>query len=72
VLVAFGFCLVSAMTLVACGQAALSPPQGPPPDIETRVVLPKRQREIPRLIAPPPAYGNKVVLARGVSVEATN
>jgi hypothetical protein len=51
----------------ACGQASLSAPQGPARDIETRVVPPKRQREIPRLIAPPPAYGNKIVMARAGS-----
>jgi hypothetical protein len=72
VLLAVGFCVVSAMTLLACGRASLSPPQGPAPDIETRVVQPKRQRDIPRLIAPPPAYGNKIVLAQAASTEATN
>ena len=62
---AFGFCFLAGASLAlgACGQATLTPPEGPTTVVETRVVQPKRQREIPRLIAPPPAYGNKVVLA---------
>jgi hypothetical protein len=32
--------------------------------VETRVGPPRPQREMPRLLAPPPAYGNKIVMAR--------
>jgi len=40
------------------------PAKAPPPvDPETRVV-PEKEEERPRLIAPPPAYGNRVVLAQ--------
>jgi hypothetical protein len=59
---AFGFCVVAA-TLLACGQSSLSAPQPPPRDIETRATPPRARHEVPRLIAPPPAYGNKIVLA---------
>ena len=52
-------------TLMACGQGALNPPRpAPRDDVETRVVPPKAEREIPRLLAPPPAYGNKIVMAQ--------
>ncbi len=61
----FGCCL-SVLTLWACGQSSLAPARPVPRgDIETRITPPKREREIPRLIAPPPAYGNKIVMARG-------
>jgi hypothetical protein len=47
---------------VACGGGALNEPKAPPlVDPETRAQ--PRQKDDPRLIAPPPAYGNKVVMA---------
>ncbi|HEY2405137.1 MAG TPA: hypothetical protein VGI10_03995 [Polyangiaceae bacterium] len=55
---------LAALALVGCGAAARSEPQPPPQDVQSEVQSPHHQREIPRLIAPPPAYGNKVVLAR--------
>jgi hypothetical protein len=68
----FGFCL-SAVALWACGQSSLSAPKLPARgDIETRVIQPKIQREIPRLIAPPPAYGNKIVMAQSAPRGITN
>jgi hypothetical protein len=36
------------------------------------VVPPKPERELPRLLAPPPAYGNKIVMARSESRLAPN
>ena len=56
----------------ACGQSSLSAPQAPARDIETRIVPPRHQREIPRLIAPPPAYGNKIVMARASGESRVN
>ncbi|MEO6601968.1 MAG: hypothetical protein ABIQ16_18965 [Polyangiaceae bacterium] len=51
--------------LVACGQSAMPVPKpAPPADVETRVTPLKQQRELPRLLAPPPAYGNKIVMAQ--------
>jgi hypothetical protein len=69
-----GFCFIAGAAFVcgACGQSAVSAPQPPPRDIETRIVPPRRQREIPRLIAPPPAYGNKVVMAQGEPKASVN
>jgi hypothetical protein len=50
--------------LMACGQGAFNPPKpAPRTDVETRAPR-KLQPEIPRLLAPPPAYGNKIVMAR--------
>jgi len=58
---------------MACGQSSLSAPKPPPrTDIETRIAPQKLRREIPRLIAPPPAYGNKIVMARVVSSLSQN
>jgi hypothetical protein len=62
VFAAFGFCFALS-GLLACGQGSLSAPQPPPRDIETRAVPIRQRHDIPRLIAPPPAYGNKVVMA---------
>ena len=69
-----GFCgfVAAAFVCGACGQGSISVPRGPAPDIETRALPLKQRHEIPRLIAPPPAYGNKIVLAHadaGVSVD---
>ncbi len=61
------------LALGACGEASLSATRpAPHEDVETRVLRPKRERELPRLIAPPPAYGDKIVLARGTPVRASN
>jgi hypothetical protein len=61
-LVAFAIALSPA----ACGMresagAASPPPAVPQPQTE---VTPERGDAPPKLIAPPPAYGNKVVLAK--------
>jgi hypothetical protein len=50
----------------ACGAARLEPVAAAPSNVdsETRALPQKPQREIPRLLAPPPAYGNKIVMAR--------
>ena len=56
---------------VGCGGGALSEPKAPPPvDPETRAQ--PRQKDDPRLIAPPPAYGNKVVMASTGQAGAVN
>ena len=60
-----GSCFVAAALLLGCGQGSLSTPKpAPQADIETRVTPPRQPRELPRLIAPPPAYGNKIVMAQ--------
>jgi len=56
--------------LLGCGQGSLSAPKpAPAGDVETRATPQKQPRELPRLIAPPPAYGNKIVMARATSNE---
>jgi len=63
---------MSVATLMACGQGALNPPRpAPRTDVETRAPS-KLQPEIPHLLAPPPAYGNKIVMAQGESRESRN
>jgi hypothetical protein len=56
--------LAAALALFGgCAAAPKPEPQRPQRDVESEVRSPRHQREIPRLIAPPPAYGNKIVLA---------
>ncbi len=66
--------LLLALGLTACGGAATSLPAQPPPQQtqpRTEVTAPERE-QAPRLIAPPPAYGNKVVMAQGPAPSSTN
>ncbi len=57
-------CCLAAASLLGCGQRALGAPNAAPePYVETRVTPQKLPRELPRLIAPPPKYGNKIVMA---------
>jgi len=46
-----------------CGSGALRSPETPPKPVDPETRVQPRQKEAPRLIAPPPAYGNKVVMA---------
>jgi len=63
---------MSLVTLMACGQGALNPPRpAARTDVETRAPR-KLQPEIPRLLAPPPAYGNKIVMAQSESRQSRN
>ena len=61
--------LAAMLGLSGCGSAGASQPAKPPPRLQKSrsQATPKQQREQPpQLVAPPPAYGNKVVMARGV------
>jgi hypothetical protein len=70
---ASGSCLVAAALLLGCGQSSIRPSKpAPQADIETRLTPHKQLRELPRLIAPPPKYGNKIVMAQASSAEARN
>ena len=61
------------MWLLGCGQGSLSAPKpAPQPDIETRVAPQKQPRELPRLLAPPPKYGNKIVMAQAATSARNN
>jgi hypothetical protein len=54
------------MLSTACGASAPAAVQAPPRaiDVETRATPSPRPRDLPpALVAPPPAYGNKVVMA---------
>jgi hypothetical protein len=55
------------MLLTACGASAPAPVKAPPRaiDVETRAVPSPGRRDLPPpLVAPPPAYGNKIVMAQ--------
>jgi hypothetical protein len=54
------------MLLTACGASTPAPVKAPPRsiDVETRAVPSPRRRDLPTLVAPPPAYGNKIVMAQ--------
>ncbi len=55
-----------ALLLAACGtQATPKPAELPPSEQPQTRATERRGSEPPRLIAPPPAYGNKVVMAKG-------
>ena len=54
---------LSALAIVGCGRGSLVPAKPAEPEVETRIVPQKQPLDLPRLIAPPPAYGNKIVLA---------
>jgi hypothetical protein len=60
-----------ALVLAGCHHQAVraSPPPPPPADPHSEAA-PDRHREPPELIAPPPLYGNKVVLAANVTAPA--
>jgi hypothetical protein len=65
--------LLSALPL-ACGSSTVPKPVEPPPRVEeprTEVHPPTAEPDNPNLVAPPPAYGNKVVMAgNGKSADA--
>jgi hypothetical protein len=54
------------MLTTACGASAPAPVQAPSRsvDVETRAQSPRRRDLPPPLVAPPPAYGNKIVMAQ--------
>jgi hypothetical protein len=55
------------MFATGCGASAPAPVKAPPRvvDVETRATPSPRRRDLPPpLVAPPPAYGNKIVMAQ--------
>jgi len=63
--------LVAAAT--GCGKSATPEPAAPSREAtQTRPQRPRQERPLPKLIAPPPAYGNRVVMARGPSTTSQN
>lgn len=62
------FLLVALFGLMtACSQTVRQPVRPPPPAEEPRTHLERREPEEPTLIAPPPQYGNKVVMAKAAA-----
>jgi hypothetical protein len=48
----------------ACASNPAPPPKPPLVDAETQLTTPRRKPyDPPRIVAPPPAYGNKIVMA---------
>jgi hypothetical protein len=65
--------LAALAMLAACGSSVQRAPERPRPvDPETRVNPERERLPPPRLIAPPPAYGNKVVMAKGPTSRSSN
>jgi len=69
---ALGFCVPAAALLLGCGQSSVQPAKPPQADVETRATPQKQPRELPRLIAPPPKYGNKIVMAQATPRASRN
>lgn len=62
------YLLIAGLVLVttACTQHRRTPPADPPTEMQPRThVTPEERQDLPPHIAPPPAYGNKVVMASG-------
>jgi hypothetical protein len=64
----------SALLAMGCASQAVPRPLEPPlravqPHSEA---APRQVEEVPEPVAPPPAYGNKVVMARGLSASAVD
>lgn len=57
---------------MACGGSGIPEPVEPPPRVEQprSERTPQVEPDAPELVAPPPAYGNKVVMARGAQAAA--
>jgi len=56
----------------ACGSGAVRAAERPPKPVDPETQVQPRQKDAPRLIAPPPAYGNKVVMASAGRAGAAN
>jgi len=68
----FWFFALVASVCTACGASAVRAPERPEPIVEMRIPPRRAPRELPRLIAPPPAYGNKIVMAHADASTITN
>ena len=55
-----------------CGASATPEPAVLPHEAPQTRAPRRHERPLPRLIAPPPAYGNRVVMARGASTSSQN
>jgi predicted small lipoprotein YifL len=63
------------MVITACGASLPAPVQAPPRsvDVETQVTPGQPRRDLPPpLVAPPPGYGNKIVMAQHDKTSSVN
>lgn len=60
--------IVACLSTWACAEHVVREPQAAPPAPEpghqTEALPTPQNQPVPKLIAPPPAYGNKIVMAR--------
>jgi hypothetical protein len=60
------FLAFAALAIAGCGARVSTEPKLPPRAVEPQSeALPRDREPQPKLLAPPPAYGNKVVMAKG-------
>lgn len=72
--IAFAIVALLAAQVAGCASSPPVPAKPPPADVQTKLrvdetpLVPARRDkpEPPRILAPPPAYGNKIVMAEGV------
>lgn len=66
--------LGAAMLALGCGKSAVEAPMVPERTADHEIRTPSRRQDhpTPPLIAPPPAYGNKVVMAKAAVPPAIN
>ena len=64
--------LVAATSFSGCGGAAVSRAKPPAPAGAQSIRMQKARARPPKLIAPPPAWGNKIVMAGRDGQTATN
>lgn len=65
--------LVIAASATGCGKSAVQAPMVPERTADHETRTPRRQDHVmPPLIAPPPAYGNKVVMAKAEGGSSVN
>jgi hypothetical protein len=58
--------LGAAALAMGCAGGMKPPAETPPRPVDPQTqVTPRHEQQPPRLIAPPPAYGNKIVMAGG-------
>jgi hypothetical protein len=63
---------LAALGVAGCGGASVSPAKLPVRTGEESIRIQRGRQPPPKLIAPPPAYGNKIVMAKADDRTATN
>jgi len=59
-------CAVTLLTVCACGAPSTAAPKHPSAEARNGETEKKTRKQRPPLVAPPPAYGNKIVFDRSV------